>query len=208
MAMIETAADRGNLAQVREALHGPTIEEVRQPHPFTHWYMIAAHPGQERKAADGFRRDRIRAYWPNYSKLVATRREQNGRPVRRMMLMAMMPGCIFSPIGASSDFWDVIERVPGVVNVVRTHSGNILSIVEEDIQLIRRIEAGKNTPEPVSVLHKFKMHEKVRFLDDLTSRWGPGKISKLANDGRITIDVSLMGRMTAVIVLPHQIERM
>ncbi len=201
----------GNLDQVRtaiEQMRPPSLESQRQPRPFTHWYMIVVWPNREQDAADSFRRNNVRAYWPNYEKLTPTRRSKNGLRQRGLTLTGIIPGYVFSPAGVGvEDFTTLIERIVGIINVVRTYSGAPLFLAESDIQIIRRIEAGLNTPVPDKSVHNFKTGEKVRFIDDLTGRWGPGKIVRLARDGRISVEVDLMGRKVAVIVFPQQIER-
>lgn len=202
-----TEAKIGNLEQVRQATSEPSPS--RQPHPFTHWYMVVVRPGHDQQAADSFRRNNVRAYWPNYEYLQTIRRKHNNnRPEQRLILTPIIPGYLFSPAGVTlEDFTDLIERIVGVVKVVRTFSGAPLFLAEEDIQIIRRIEAGLNTPDPVKPLHNFKTSEKVRFTDDLIGHWHGGKIVRLARDGRISVEADLMGRKVTVLVFPHQIER-
>lgn len=194
----------GNLEQVRKAT---TPEEpIKQPFPFKHWYMIVVRPGHDQEAADSFRRNGVRAYWPNYERFQTLRRL--GRPERHLVLTPIIPGYLFSPAGViARDFEDLIDRIVGVVKIVRTFSGSPLFLTEVDIEIIRRIEAGLNTPEPTRSVHNYKTGQRVRFIDDLVGRWPPGKISRLARDGRISVEVELMGRKVAVIVFPHQIER-
>jgi len=100
-----------------------------------------------------------------------------------------------------------LGRIVGALDVVRTYSGGPLRISDEDIRIIRSIEIGLNTPRPVKIVHDFKRGEKVSFIDDLIGRWPPGVIEKLAPDGRIGVEVDLMGRKVPITVLPHQIER-
>lgn len=196
----------GNLQEVHDAL--ALAPQEKQKFPFAEWYLITVRPSHEIQAANAFRRSMIRAYWPNYVKLVPVRALRNGRLTRRNMPVAVIPGYIFSPAGAGEDFHDLVETIPEVINIVRTHSGDVLIVHQADIEIIRRIEAGLNTPEPLKkAVHSFRMGYKVRFIDDLTGRWPPGKIERLYADGRISIEVPLMGRMVPVTVLPHQIER-
>jgi len=49
--------------------------------------------------------------------------------------------------------------------------------------------------------------EKVRFIDDTVRTWPAGTVEKLAQDGRIGVEIELMGRKVLIWVLPHQIER-
>jgi hypothetical protein len=47
----------------------------------------------------------------------------------------------------------------------------------------------------------------VRFVDDTLNRWPPGRVAGSINDGRISIEVEVMGRIVPFMVFPHQIER-
>ncbi len=210
--LMATKTETGNLAQVRDALdqmRGQSLESQRQPYPFLQWFMVVVRPGHDQQAADSFRRNGVRAYWPNYERIQTVRYRSNGnRPQQRLYLTPLMPGYVFSPAGVTQeDFTQIIERVVGVVKVVRTFSGAPLLLSEADIEIIRRIEAGLNTPDPIKPIHNYKTGEKVRFVDDIVDRWPGGKIVKLARDGRISVELDLMGRKVVVIVFPHQIER-
>lgn len=202
------ATEKNNLDQVRQAISA-TVDDpahIRQPFPFENWYMALVRPNHEQECADSFRRNSVRAYWPNYERW-QTYRDASNKPQQRLVLTSIMPGYIFSPGSQIISFESLIERITGVLNVVRTFSGNPLLLAESDIKIIRSIEAGLNTPQPAKSVHNFKTGQKVRFVDDLVGRWPPGKISKLAKDGRISVEVELMGRKVAVIVFPHHIER-
>ena len=73
---------------------------------------------------------------------------------------------------------------------------------------IRRIEGDQNEPPSIKPVHSFKTGQKVRFSDENPIIWPPGKIVRLASDGRISVEIYLMGRMVPILVLPHQIEAM
>ena len=204
--MLMASENRGNFIEAAEK--SGLIDPHPQPYPFKNWYMVLVRPNREQDAADSFRRNGVRAYWPNYQRWQTVRRPQNGnRPERRSFLTGILPGYIFTPGSSTEDLIMLIERVTGVLNVVRTFSGEPLHLAEADIAIIRKIEANLNTPEPAKSAHNFKTGEKVRFADDLVGRWPPGKICKLARDGRISVEVDMMGRKVIAIVFPHQIER-
>jgi hypothetical protein len=63
-----------------------------------------------------------------------------------------------------------------------------------------------NTPTPGKALHNFKSGDKVRFRDDLLNRWPPGRIAGALQDGRISVEIEVMGRLVPFHVFPHQIE--
>jgi transcription antitermination factor NusG len=126
---------------------------------------------------------------------------------RRMRRIGILPGYVFSDVDRDRDLTTLLRRIVGAIDVARTFSGAPLLIGDADIQIIRKIEIGLNTPRPDKLLHNFKSGEKVRFVDDLMGRWPPGRIIKLAPDGRISVEVEMMGRKVAITCLPHQIER-
>ena len=198
----------GNLNEVKQALEDvkhvgyvPIGECEKRS-----WYMVIARPGHEAIAADGFRRYGVRAYCPNYERLAATGVIRGGRHVPRKLRLPLIAGHFFSP-ATEAAIEDVIERVTGAINYARTFSGNPLLLSEVDIAIIRGIERNENTPKPKPSPHSFAIGHKVSFSDDLSGRWPPGKVIKLANGGRITVEVQLMGRAIPISVFPHQIER-
>jgi transcription antitermination factor NusG len=169
------------------------------------WCMLIVTPGKEQEARDNFHRYGIRAYSPNY--LGFTRRSSRPRERRRTDYRSVIPGYLFVPMLPTPTLWDVMQRIPDVVSVVRNYSGDIAILRNTNIEVIRQIEAGLKTPKPGKSLHHFKTRDKVRFVDDLLNRWPPGKVAGSTNDGRITVEVRVMGRLVPFQVFPHQIER-
>jgi transcription antitermination factor NusG len=229
MTMVETIKPAGNMAEIAKelgldhvderglSLTGPRAEAravatfeasrrklyAQQGFPYRGWHAFVAVGGKERDAADGFRRERVRVYWPNKTELVSS---GDGR--RRQKLAAIMPGMIFTPMADMELLWDAAERIQYVLNVVRKEDGAPAILANEDIEIIRHIEAGLNLPSAVIPVHNFKVGEKVRFIDDTLGRWGACTIIGLSKGGRISIERYLMGRMVPIhSVLPHQIER-
>lgn len=195
----------GNLAQVRTALEGitgveaPPVAVLAPDH-----YLVMVRSSRELDAVDSFRRNRIPAYWPSYEGLVATSRRVNGHPVCLRRRIGIIPGYIMPDAIPGALDLDVIVAA---IDYIRTFDGSPLRINDADIQIIRRIEGGLNTPKPGNSEHAFKVGEKVRFSDDLMGRWPAGKIVKLAQEGRIIVEVDMMGRKLPITVFPHQIER-
>ena len=174
--------------------------------PVTAWCMILVRPSLEQEARDFMRRQGVGVYWPNYAKwtFVVDRRGHRGM---RSATVALFPGVLFSPAKFTSHFWNVMDLAPGVMNIARKHGGELVILDDLDIVIVHKIEEGLNKAPPVKPVHNFKTGDKVRLMDDDLSRWGVAKVSRLLKDGRISVDVPLMGRMTAVVVLPHQIGR-
>ena len=198
----------GNMQAVRDALGGITgvAPEARVEEPS--WYMIVVRMSRERDAVDSYRRRDIAAYWPSYESLVKTRLKLNGRFTRVQRRIGMIPGYVFAQ--QHDDFGWLIDRIIGGIDIVRRSSGLPLMLDVADIDLIKKIENGLNAPSAPPVgkaVHQFKIGEKVRFVDDLYRRWPPGKITWLADEGRISVETNLMGQAVAVTVLSSQIIR-
>jgi transcription antitermination factor NusG len=171
--------------------------------------MILVRASQEMGVADSFRRQGIRVYWPNYEKYITVSVRQSRTHRERVIFSPIIPGYLFTPTDECGDLPRLIERTIGAISVALTFSGEPLLLREDDIQIIRKIEAGLNTPSPLSKsLHKFKVGDKVRFVDDDLGRWPPGRVSRCSQEGRISIEVALMGRIATVVVFPHQIARL
>jgi transcription antitermination factor NusG len=202
-------ATTGNMEQVREALHGITGVEVPPVEAGPDRYLVMVRLGRELDAVDSFRRNQVRCYWPSYEELVVTpRRTPSGQPIRRLRRVGILPGYVFSAIDPRVDFISLLDRIVGAFDVVRTLNGNPLHIPDADIRIIQRIEVGLNQPAKPGTQSDFKVGERVTFVDDTVGRWPPGKVIKVARDGRISISVDMMGRKVTIKALPHQIERM
>jgi transcription antitermination factor NusG len=200
--------ETGNMEQVREALAGITgVKLSPDRDDGAEWHMLIVRPNHEFDAVDSMRRQGLRAYWPNYERLVSTRQRQDGRIVRRAVRTGIVP-YVFSPVDRNCDFTGFLEKLIAVVDVVRTYSGNPLLLRDTDIKILRKIDHGLNTPKPTAQGHTFKLGEKVRFVDDNHQQWPAGKVVKLAREGRLSVEVDMMGRKVPVTVFPHQIERM
>lgn len=194
---------KGNLEQVRSALEGITGQTPIVEKTTPGYAMIVARGGRELDAVDSYRRAGIAACWPSYEELRPTRRKVNGHPVCNKFRLAVVPGYVFPEfVGGCFD----LEGIIGAIDVVRGCEGKPLRIRDIDMKIIRLIEENKNTPKPGGE-HPFKIGERVRFADDITGDWPPGIVKALARKGRITVEVSLMGRKVDIKVFPHQIER-
>lgn len=175
------------------------------------WVAFFARPNKEQEAADWMKRAMLFAYWPCYSDQVRTSNGRGiGRASRYQRFRALIPGYLFVAMreGSNADPFVLMRQIPGIVGYMRGPNGYPAKLGEEDILTIRNIEAGQNLPYDPSTAHKFKVGDKVRFADDLMGRWPPGKITRLAADGRISVEVGLLGQMVPVTVYPHQIEAM
>lgn len=200
----------GNIGTVARALEGITgVAKVAAPQDGPDRYVVVARMSRELDTVDSLRRRNIQAYWPSYEKLVVSRVRLKGCLTREIRRVGMIPGYVFSPLDPKLDFEQLLGNIVGAIDIVRTFSGNPWLIPDRYIRDIRRIEVGLNTPraDGGAVLHTFKLGQKVRFIDNLVGDWPPGRIVKLASDGRISVEIDLMGRKVPVTVLPHQIVR-
>jgi transcription antitermination factor NusG len=185
------SAQGGDLPKDLQCMRGQPLE----------WCLIAVPFNRQLDWCNNFRRFGLRCYCPNYINF--------GRrlPRRKRGIQLLIPGYLFSTGFKEPAFWEVVKHGRGMVNVVRTFSGQILLLHNDDVLVIRKIEAGLNTPTPGKSLHNFKTGEKVRFSGDLLGRWPSGTVA-YPDDGRIIVEVELMGRAVPFTVYPHQIERM
>lgn len=185
-----------NMAALEAALTAPEPEE---------WCMIAMRPGKEPEFCDSFRRYGVRCFWPNYYRFDRQYARRQGR--KGSLYGAIIPGYLFTPLPHTVAFHRVIESHEGSMHAVKTFSGNVLALKNAAIEVIRKIEATMNTPKPKASLHNFKLGQKVRFSDDTLSHWPPGIVGRLVDDGRIVVEVEVMGRLVPFQVMAHQIER-
>lgn len=174
------------------------------------WVALQARASKEQDAADWLKASRLFAYWPCYARDINAGGRTNGYARRRVRYRALIPGYIFVAAvkGCNPDPSLVVNQTPGIIGYMRDPSGFPLTLGEEDIQRIRRIESDENTPPNPKTAHKFKSGQKVRFSDRLLGNWPPGVVERLADDGRISIGVPLLGRIVSMLVFPHQIETM
>jgi transcription antitermination factor NusG len=204
---MRTAGEKGNMEQVRDALAGitgvPRVEPIIGPKRF----LVVVRNSHEFDSVDSFRRNLIPAYWASYEELLPSKKMQNGFTGRRVRRVGILPGLIFVPVNAAPDMEGLLHRIVGAIDFHRTYSGAPFMVEDADVRTIQRIEVGLNTPSK-AVAHKFKDGDRVRFTDDLDSRWPPGKIIKLAREGRIIVEVDAMGRKMPITVFSSQIEKM
>ena len=175
------------------------------------WLALQVRTGREQDAADWFKHARFFAYWPCYAKQInAGGPRHRGLSLRRVRYYALIPGYLFIAAreGSHADPAPVISQAPGVFGYVRDASGYPMTLAEADIAVIRQIENGENLPPNPKTAHRFKVRDKVRFCDDILGRWPPGIIERLADDGRISVGVAVLGRIVSVLAYPHQIEAM
>ena len=172
------------------------------------WVALLVVASKERSAIDWLKLAGVPAYWPNYTRQVPCGSgARNGRGARRAVQCAVIPGYLFMAAKPeATDPWDVVHHTPGIHGYLRSASGQPATMGETDIEIIRRIEGGQNLPPASSAVHSFKVGQKVRFSDDLLSQWPVGKIVRLADDGRIVVEVGLLGRTVLITAYPHQIE--
>jgi transcription antitermination factor NusG len=202
------AATTGNMEQVRNALTGITGVAAAPAKDEPDRYMVTVRMNREMDSVDSLRRHQLRSYWPNYEEFAPVRIVAGVRLTRRTRRVGILPGYVFAEVDPGRDFTALLDRVVGAFDVVRTASGAPLLIPDLDIQIIRKIEIGLNTPKLQPTGHgDFKVGNKVRFVDDLLGRWPAGRVIKLAREARISVQVEMMGRKVSITVLPHQIER-
>lgn len=194
----------GNMEQVRSALEGITGQPAAVM-SLQKWLMIIARGGRDLDVVDSLRRHGTRAFWASYEELTVTRQIVNGQPVRRLKRIGIVPGIVFTPADPHRNMTVFLEHIVGAVDFAKKASGAPLLIDDDDIEIIRRID-GTDQAKP-SKAHDFKVGDKVRFKDDINRRWPPGLVTRVVPNGRISVELSGMGRKLELRPLPHQIER-
>jgi transcription antitermination factor NusG len=194
----------------------PRAEEFL--HVKRRWPMLIVMPGREQRAADFLKQAGEWVYWPNKGVLVNAGSKAKGR--RRTQLCSVIPGYVFLglPEHAATVIatqrrndgvaWKAVHAAPGVVGYVRDKEGFPALMGDDDINIIREIEAKENLPHDPKTAHRFKVGDKVRFVADLLGQWPHGTVVKLADDGRIVVETPLLGRIVPIEVYPHQIEKL
>lgn len=203
---MEGAAMMGNLGQVRKALHGITGKGVPSTEPRAEHYLVIVRSGHELDAVDSFRRHGVEAYYPTYEQLVVTRQRRGVHPVRRLRRVGLIPGYVFCRVDAQRDFCGLLSVIIGAIDVVRTASGVALLIGDADLSIIRKIAIDRGVAACGKQGARYKLGQRVRMIDDVLRRWPAGKVAGIARDGRISVDVELMGRRVTISVQPSQIE--
>lgn len=168
------------------------------------WHALTVRPGREQDAADWLK-PQVSAYWPCYTRQTKSgRRAPNGRATTIARIAAVMPGYLFIASRPGTTPWPIVYQAPGIFGYLRDAAGDAACLSNDDIEVIRQIEAGMNLPPPPKHVHQFKIGMKVRFVD---VPWRPGIVIRLADRGEIGVETQLLGQAVTVIVRPHQIER-
>lgn len=171
------------------------------------WYALTVRPGREQDAADWLKRGSVHAYWPCFTRQVSSgRKAPNGRHTSVARLSSVIPGYLFMAGRPGTDPWVIVHQAPGIVGYLRDAIGDAATLSNVDIEVIRRIEGEMNMPRPKDHAHNFKIGHKVRLIDGVLAHWPNGKITALADNGQISLEVNLLGRAVAIWVRPHQIE--
>jgi transcription antitermination factor NusG len=163
------------------------------------WCMLLVRPGSERAVANCFRSYKIAAYWPHYYPF--------GRERDSKIARSLIPGYLFVHAIFDDDFWMAVNRTKDASYVVLNYSGEVAKLREEDIEAIRQIERAAHTPVRGRELHNFRTGDRVRFTDDELGRLPPGRVATSLGDGRITVEVEMMGRVVPMHVFPSQVEK-
>lgn len=171
---------------------------------FLSWLVLLAEPNREIKSAQWLSRRNLWTYAPNYPRMIRTRGKAH-----RHRLYSCIPGYLFIPtvVLDTGHGWDYLHQAPGVRGWIKDCHGAPATISKAHVEVIREIEAKLNLP-PEAKGVMFKMGEWVRVIkDDIFWQW-TGPIVEIAREGRIGVEVNLLGRATVVYASASQIERM
>lgn len=175
------------------------------PQPVSEWVMVIVKPGMEQEARDSLRRRGVGAWWPNYEKEIGLKDRQTGKRYKRIVASGVLPGVLLSPARLTEQFWTALDLAPGVVNVARKFSTEVIVLSDTDIVMIHKIEVGQSKHRPPSTDHKYTVGDRVRLIDDEFSRLPPGIVVRVSRDGRLTVEMNFFGGMQPVDVLPDQV---
>ena len=168
------------------------------------WLALTVLSNHAQATADILKLQREWVYWPCFSVRVNA-----GRGQRRCVFRSVLPGYLFIAVHPDrGDPWPVVHATPWITGFIHGDGGHAVALAYSDINIIRMIEAGLNLPHDPKTAHRHKPGDKVRFVADIYSRWPPGVVRRLADDGRIVIETLLLGRIVPVLAYPHQIEAM
>ncbi len=176
------------------------------PMPTTDWCMVLVRPGYEQDCRDSLRRRGVGAWWPNFSKEIGFKDRQTGKRGVRRALIPVLPGVLLCPARLSEAFWHAIDMAPGAINVARKFNTEVILLSDLDIVLIHKIEQGLNISDPPKSAHSYVVGDKVRFVDDELRRFGSGQVIECHRDGRLRVDINMLGRVTPWIIAAWQVE--
>lgn len=158
------------------------------------WYMLAVRPGKDATVMRTFRRHGIDAYSPQIKKTKVAR----GRKCE--VVEPLFPGLIIIP--------DYETNIPdyasdGVIGLVM-FGEFFMRLRPKDVADIRNIEAGCNVPLSKQE-RMYATGQLVRVVDGPFAYFG-GRIEKLDSKGRLSVLVSIFGRMSLVTLDEGQVE--
>lgn len=184
-------------------------EPISRP---TEWVMPVIRSGLEQESRDSLRRKGVGTWWPNYQREVVTTDRASGNRVRRQAFAPMLPGVLICAMPQWTDehgdmlFWETLDRVPGVVNVLRRFNGDVIFLSDIDIVLLHKIEQGLNqTTPPKASRHAFKVGDKVRLIEDEYRCLPVAAVSEVHKDS-IGVDINMFGAVRRMVVRAFQIE--
>ena len=121
------------------ARRGMRYEDFEAPRK---WAAITVAPRKEAIATDHLRRCGVWAYWPCYSKLVASGHRSNGYQRRVPRFYSVIPGYLFIAYHVDSNRQrDAIKEAPGLRDFLRGQAGEIRFLTEDDIAGLERSTA-------------------------------------------------------------------
>ena len=166
------------------------------------WHLLIIDPSRPKTVADWLLRAKLWVYWPNYVVHVAGRCK-----TRRSKQVSVLHG--YLPLAVSpmrQNTWDLVHRTPGIRGFLRDSIGNPAVIKETIIESIREIEGRLNLAPQQAAFHAYKPGTPVRFVGDKAQVWDNAKVISVADDGRISVCVTLFNRTVPMIVDAVEIE--
>ena len=172
------------------------------------WYILQAHAGFEKKAADALAEEADRQGMTDYFEQITVPTEgivevKKGRKVNTER--RVFPGYVMVKMKMDDKSWHLVKSVPKISGFLGGGGNKPIPISEAEVQSIfQQIEEGLEKPKHVV---SFEVGESVRVND------GPfesfiGVVEEVDNEkGKLKVSVSIFGRSTPVELEFSQVEK-
>lgn len=168
------------------------------------WYFLTIDPARPRQIAERLQRAKLWVYWPNFIRQHALR---CGR--RTAKQVSVLHGYLPLAVHASrQDTWRIVDEIPGIRGVLRNEQRQYASILESDIEKIREIEGRLNLAPQQAARASYPPGTPVRFVGEKQYTWTDATVIEVADDGRISVAVTLFNRNVPMWVDAVEIEAM
>lgn len=166
------------------------------------WYLVSVGAGNEIAVAIRLLRDRVKAYCPRERVVEKLRRKKGKRIVRR----PMYPGYIFVQLAPGEPCWAGLLTYDGVRRILPATDRPVpvSDATMAKIQRVAQIKAHRKRRAPTL----YVTGEEVRVCDGPFASWGATVVSSDDRNGRVKVEVGIMGREVPIELELDQIEKL